>query len=145
MTPVFKGEIRSEQRQFPRGQLKLVVYYKFLEAGEVYHALESKSENLGTKGLAMTSDRHLHEGQHLMLTLFLPPEKDPARPPVSAVPEDECLPVVVFSRVVWCLPRDNRQYQIGVEFLNVEEKHKNRLKTFLIEHHLDTDASSLYH
>lgn len=145
MSQMYKGEIRAEQRQFPRSRLQLMVHYKFLEAGEVYHALESKSDNFGTKGLSMTSDRQLREGQHLLLTLFLPPEPTTARPDNVAVAEDECLPVVVLSRVVWCLPRDTRQYQAGVEFLDVEEKHKNRLKTFLIEHHLDMDASSLYH
>lgn len=145
MTDFFKGETRAENRRHPRVQMKLWIHYRELTKGELSHPGESLAEDLGTQGMAMRSDHPMRAGQLLRITLFLPPEeKRRGVQDMEVYTEEECLPVDILSRVVWCQETDQHEYILGVQFLDPEPRHRNRLKEFLIDYNLDKPDSALY-
>jgi len=146
MTGYYRGSVGAENRRYPRVRLKLWVKYKRLRKGEVTGPHESRAEDLGARGLAMRSAYPMKLGQLLMLTLYLPPEnKRPvAGDEVGAFTEAECLPVDILARVVWCAPRDEKEFMLGIQFLDPDPGHRSRLKSLLIEYNLDQPDSALY-
>jgi hypothetical protein len=144
---VFRGSTKAENRRYPRMRLKLPVQYKRLKKGEVSGPQASRAEDLGARGIAMRSDHPMRLGQLLMLTLYLPPEKQRnlvKEGAETALSEKECEPVDVLSRVAWCAPFNEKEYMLGVEFLDPDPQHRSRLKEFLVEFDLDKPDSSLY-
>ncbi len=138
MAETFRGETRAENRRFPRQKLKLWVHFiRLKENQEKSGKLESLTEDLGAGGIAMRSDHKLENGEVLALTLFLPPEDKRTDPDHDLIySEEECLPVDIQARVRWCAPREDLEYILGVEFLQVRGEHRERLKTFLVNYNL---------
>jgi c-di-GMP-binding flagellar brake protein YcgR len=142
---VYRSQVGAENRKYPRVKLKLWVKYKRLKKGEVSSPNETLAEDFGTQGIAMRSKTPMRMGQLLMLTLYLPPEpKRSLEAEPAAVPEKDCVPVDILSRVAWCAPRSEDEYMLGVQFLDPDPGHRNRLKSFLVDFNLDRPDSALY-
>ncbi|MCD4814237.1 PilZ domain-containing protein [bacterium] len=121
----------DNHRRFPRFRLGVPVQYKFLEQGDLYRALESHTENFSAKGTAFLTDRRIHSRKHILLTLYLPSGDHYKRNLKKAYPEENLLPVIIFSEVAWCRRKNQRHFEIGVEFLAVEPEHVHRFESFL--------------
>lgn len=146
--PVLKGEmVIVEARRYPRIPLKMKLKYRILIRGEkarfeVSHGL---ADDLGAKGLAMSSLHPLESGQLLTLTLFLPPEaKRRELVDASVFREEDCDHISVLARVAWSKPRGEGRYAVGVEFLDLEPSDRKVLKRFLVDFELDDMNSPLY-
>lgn len=129
---------QPKNRLFPRTKIQLPVHYKFMEDGELFHALESTSNDIGAMGLGAKCDRHLPCGQHLMMNLYIPAEirrRDQGR---EFFYENECQPVLILGELVWCQQNVENDYFIGVKFHQIESEHKRRFKNFLI-------SKNIYH
>lgn len=119
-------------RAYPRTKIELPVHYKFFEAGKVFHALEATSKDLGPMGLGASSDRFIPSGQHIMINLYIPKEKNGSLAiDKECYSEEECLPVLVLAELVWCQERESNNYSIGVKFCQIEAEHQARFKNFL--------------
>ncbi len=141
---VYKGKTYAEHRRFPRMKFKLWVHFKCLERGGSSLSLESLAEDLGAGGMAMRSDHQLKGGQLLMLTLFLPPEdKRVDGEEMLIYSEKECMPVDVLARVAWCEPRAE-EFMLGLQFLDLDQANRTKLKAFLVDYNLDRPDSALY-
>lgn len=125
-----KKEQVHRQRRCPRTKIQIPVHYKFMENGQQFHALESVSIDIAAKGLGAKCDRHLPEGQHLILNLYLPEEHNKQSEKTIYV-EDECTPVLVLGELVWCEQMSDEDYYIGIKFHQVEDEHKRRFEAFL--------------
>lgn len=142
---IYRSTIKAENRRYPRVRFKLLVKFKRLKKGEVSQPEAAQAEDLGARGIAMRSAHPMRLGQLLMVTLMIPAENK--RDKVSeAEPllEKECMPVDVLSRVAWCRPYDDKEYMLGVEFLDPDPHHRSRLKAFLVDFNLDQPNSALY-
>jgi c-di-GMP-binding flagellar brake protein YcgR len=127
-----------EHRSYPRLPIHLTLNYKYLEHGDMYHTLESKTLNLSARGLAMYTDRQLPEDQHILLTLLIPHESTSGQyGKTSESGTEEMLSVMLLSRVVWCTYCAKNEYHVGMEIIQVEPEHRKRLKQFLTMHRLD--------
>lgn len=143
----FKGRVAAECRRHPRIPLKLWVHFTARIQGEIAHSCssESLSEDLGTAGLAMRSDQEMAAGQPLTLTLFLPPRE--RRTDVSKTliyPEEECIPATIHARVAWCRALADKEYILGIQFLDLAPLDSGHLKSFLLDYKLDAPGSNLY-
>jgi c-di-GMP-binding flagellar brake protein YcgR len=141
----FRAQTHAENRRYPRLNFKLWVHFRCLSKGEVSEPLESLAEDLGTQGMAMRSDHPLRVGQLLRTTLYVPPEsrrKSAEETPIYE--ETDCLPVEILARVVWCNPLESGEYMLGIQFLDPNPAHRNRLKSFLVDYELDDPNSALY-
>ena len=136
---VFQGRTQAERRKYPRIPLKMWVHFQCLKEGDASPAsLESLAEDLGAGGLAMRSDLHLEQGQMLMVTLYLPPAAKRAQPDDTLIyAEGECLTAVVLSRVIWCRPLKDKEFMVGVKFLDLDGESRRSLKDFLKDYQLD--------
>ena len=128
----------AENRCYPRLLINLTLNYKYLEYGNLYHALESRTLNLSACGLAMYTDRILPKDQHILMTLFLPRENVVANPgEKTKKTDDNYLSVMLLSSVVWCHQDENDECHVGLKIMQVEPEHKKRLQLFLASHKLD--------
>ncbi|MEW6515471.1 MAG: PilZ domain-containing protein [candidate division FCPU426 bacterium] len=146
--PDLKGEmVVVESRRYPRIPLRMKLKYRILIRGEKsrFEVSHSLADDLGAKGLAMSSQSPLQGGQLLTLTLFLPPEsKRRELVDASVFKEDECNLVSILARVAWSKPRGEGRYAVGVEFLDLEPSSRKLLKQFLVDFELDDMNSPLY-
>lgn len=124
-----------DDRKYPRLNLELPIHYKFFEDGKMFRALETVVENIGAMGLAAESDRSMHKGQHVMMTLFVPND-DVAHLLNESLDEESCMPVFMLSKIVWCKREEMGKYSFGVEFVQIENEHKRRFKDFLMSNDL---------
>lgn len=142
---IYRGIIKAENRRHPRVKLKLTVRYKRLKKGEVTGPHAGQAEDFGARGIAMRSMHPMRLGQLLMLTIYLPAESERRlEKEERQAREENTLPVDILSRVAWCAPYDDKEYMLGVEFLDPDPAHRSRLKAFLIEYNLDQPDSALY-
>jgi len=124
--------MKQDHRTCPRVEVKLPVYYKYFEDGEVYHALKGEVKNLSAKGMAMLNDRALENGQKLLTTIFLSPERSGFEfCRRSQTNEQEGLPIVILSRAEWCRDQGGGRYAVGVSFLVPDRHHQLRFNQFL--------------
>lgn len=137
MTPdLHSGETQAERRRYPRVPLKLRLEYQCLEKGKVTPSEKKLAKDLAAGGLAMISENPLSPNQLLMLTLFLPqPEKREAIEQGGTVPAEDSTPVNILSRVAWCARREG-DFEVGVQFLDMDRDDRKTMKAFLIEYRL---------
>jgi c-di-GMP-binding flagellar brake protein YcgR len=132
----FSGETQAERRRYPRVPLKLRLEYQCLEKGNVAPSEKKLAKDLAAGGLAMSSERPLPPNQLLMLTLYLPlPEKRDDLEQGESVGEEESVPVNILSRVAWCARREG-DFEVGVQFLDMDRDDRKTMKSFLIEYRL---------
>ncbi len=144
---ILKGEMVVEARRYPRIPLKMKIKYRILIHGQKarFEFSHSLADDLGAKGLAMSSQYPLESGQLLTLTLFLPPQsKRRELVDASVFKEEECDQISVLARVAWSKPRDKGRHAVGVEFLDLEPSDRKTLKRFLVDFELDDMNSPLY-
>ena len=144
MDASFRGEAGAGNRRFPRKRLRLAVQYKRLERNRLPSAVESRLEDLGAGGMAMTSGQRLAPDQLLMITLYLPAAPICAARGEPLLSDRDCTPVNILSRVAWCAERTPRSWVCGVQFLDCDRTDRTRLKHFLVEFDLDSPNSQLY-
>jgi c-di-GMP-binding flagellar brake protein YcgR len=129
MTPdVFSGEAQAERRRHPRVPLKLRLAYQCLEKGNVSPAEKNLGKDLAAGGLAMSSKTPLVLNQLLMMTLYLPAAE-------KREEVEEGQPVNILSRVAWCSRRES-DFEIGVQFLDMDRDDRKTMKNFLIDYRL---------
>lgn len=106
---VFNGE---ERRSHPRAKGRFVVSYKVFEETDNVDISQTKDISLG--GMFITTNRKFQPGTKLALEMRLPTDPDPIR----------IIGRVVESREV----TSNLIYDTRIQFLGVDEKHKNSIK-----------------
>jgi hypothetical protein len=134
----------TEQRSFPRRNIRLEVRCQILKRGEVSEPLPQETLELGTRGADLIGLQPFENGVMLMLSFFLPPMAMlKMQKPDEFYPSRDCQMVAILSRVTACEPLDNR-FRYSVQFLDLERDHRMRFKRFLVELGLDQLTSPLY-
>lgn len=118
--------IGPERRKFPRLGIPQLVLYR-LETNDPFVMFKTISRNISGQGLMFETDKPLFMGSRLPLEIYQP----------SVKYKDLIFLVACLAKVIWInrkegangLAGDNK-YQIGVEFVKMEEEDKDRI----IEH-----------
>jgi len=92
----------SEKRRYPRLKKACLLRYRVVE-GEVLsqEGAEALTVNISGGGVAFQVSEAIAPGALLALELTLPEFESP---------------VVSLGRTVWCEPRDNGRFELGLEF-----------------------------
>jgi c-di-GMP-binding flagellar brake protein YcgR len=135
---VYYTEVMAERSHFQRKPLNLRVHFQLVNYPEDNAPRNSsRTENISAGGLALYSEKKMKNGQQLLITLFLPPEKKRAQDLILVTCiEQECIPVVIHAQVVWKLPFMADKFAYGVEFLSIEPDNKKEFQKFLQDFYL---------
>ena len=105
----------EERRKFTRYTIPLKITY-VLEGESVLHTGTTK--NISSLGIRFESEKKLQEGNKLDLKLELPKAQNP---------------VHLQGKLVWVRKQtleDNAPFDVGLEFLKIEEDNKNTFLKF---------------
>lgn len=142
MTESFTAKVKVENRRFPRVRFKLGIHYAEVQKGELPKPLQSLAEDVGVGGMAMYSNKKLTKGQLLTVNIYLPPaEKYINTSEIPVYLKEECEPVTLFARVVWCHQDKKHGFRAGIKFFDVDKKNAKQFKHFLVEYELDEPIS----
>ena len=120
----------AERRQFPR--FNLLVDVSFNKASE-HDGKESLTvtRNISKGGVCLIAYEKVEEGDILVLSVFLPEEREPMK---------------VRGRVSWVKefsigedPEVGKRYDAGVEFIEVDDDTLSILKNYLFTHSIAKD------
>ncbi|MDD5167004.1 MAG: PilZ domain-containing protein [Candidatus Omnitrophica bacterium] len=106
------AQIENERRKYPRVKGRFVISYRIYERDDKTDISQTKDISLG--GAYITTNRKFAPGIKLLLELRLPVEREPAR----------IIAKVIESREVTA----NLIYETRIQFLSVDEKHKEGIK-----------------
>ena len=81
----------------------------------------SHTENIGVGGLCFLCKRKIEPFKEISLKLFIPDQK---------------MPIECNGKVLWIVERhaaqsDDRLFDVGIEFLNINTHDRNRIKDFI--------------
>lgn len=114
---MYKKYIGPERRKFPRLKIPLFIFYR-LETGDSFAMLKAISRNIGGQGLMFEIEKSIPVGSMLYLEIYQP----------SVKYKDLIFLVSVRARVIWVNKEaEDKRYQIGVEFVEIEKEDKNRI------------------
>jgi len=108
----------EERRKFTRYQIPLRMSY-VIQGDNVVHS--STTKNISSLGVRFETEKELAEGNTLDLKLEIPKAQNP---------------VHAQGKLVWVRKQtleDNSPYDVGMEFLKVEEDNKNTFLKFMCD------------
>ncbi len=145
MSETFKGEASAEHRRYPRKRLSLQVKYENVIQTVTTGTAGSQSLNVSAGGLAIRSNKKVMNGQMIALTIYLPSQEQRNIITEETPPDiEKAIPVNVLAQVAWSNEVSTSDFMIGVQFLEVDLNHKEKLNEFLKDYHLDGPDFELY-
>ncbi|MCD4814244.1 PilZ domain-containing protein [bacterium] len=132
------GEVKVENRKYPRINFKLAVHYAPVEKGAIPKPVKSNAEDMGAGGMAMQSREFIEPGNYVTLNLYLPSfENLQFLDKFSDFPVNDCIAITILSKIVWCRKMKAEGYLVGIQFCDIDPQKKKLLKHFLVEYEMD--------
>lgn len=126
----FTGQAIAENRRYPRKKMKLLVHYHCVN-DDATCAVETLSDNIGFGGLALWGEEKMSVGQLLMMTIYIPPEKNTTnQEQLEMITDDTCTPINVLSRVAWCRDENKQAVTMGAQFLHLIVDDRKKMEAF---------------
>ncbi len=109
--------MESDRRQYPRLATELAVRVVYVgRDGPEPSTHQTVSENVSGGGIRATVDQPLETGAFVGLSIELPARQDSAE---------------LFGQVVWCEPRADGRYDVGLQFVSGSEEAVEELRSYL--------------
>jgi c-di-GMP-binding flagellar brake protein YcgR len=108
----------EERRKFTRYTLELPIAYNIEGEDTLYKSI---TQNISSLGIRFVSQKQLREGSTVDLKLVLPKAPNP---------------VHAQGKLVWVKKatlEDNSPYDVGMEFMKIEEDNKNTFLRFMCD------------
>jgi c-di-GMP-binding flagellar brake protein YcgR len=128
----------QERRRYLRIPLEVAVQCHLVREGKPSDPFDSRSVNLSAGGLSVRCPQSLKEGETLVVSFTLPENPSPGgiSNPLTRFNRRKTRLLAMRARVVWCTPQKSDEYELGMQFITVDDFAHRPLIYFLQDYQL---------
>lgn len=128
----------QERRGYLRIPLEVAVQCHLVREGKPAEAFDSRSVNFSAGGLSLRGRQPLTQGETLVVSFSLPlkPSAGGESNPLSLFNKFQTRLLAMRAKVVWCARHNAEEYDLGMEFVTVNEHAHRPLLYFLEDYQL---------